>query len=153
VYNGSNPHTKHVHISVSTDGYDLRGSWGIVGGGSAGKGDDVNLSDKFSLKGYEAGQLRKQDELSVKGALADASVAKLAYDLRKGKVWPVLDELAAKRENLDEDTFKVAKDIKWLKTGVRKAKGESGGDEAGPRNGLRPRLFVRRRRRRSPRSV
>src|SRR5690606_19881221 len=98
--------------------------------GSAGKGDDVNLSDKFSLKGYEAGQLRKQDELSVKGALADASVAKLAYDLLKGKVLPMLDELAAKVENLDEDTFKVAKDIKWLKTEVRKAKGESGGDEA-----------------------
>src|SRR5690606_456375 len=129
VYNGSNPRTKHVHISGSTDGYGLRGSWGIVGGGSAGKGDGVNLSDKFSLKGYEAGQLRKQDELSVKGALADASVAKLAYDLLKGKVLPMLDELAAKVENLDEDTFKVAKDIKWLKTEVRKAKGESGGDE------------------------
>lgn len=131
VYNGSNPHTKHVHISVSTDGYDLRGSWGIVGGGSTGKDDDVNLSDKFSLKGYEAGGIRNQDELSVKGALADASIAKQAYDLLKGKVLPMLDELAAKVANLDEDTFKVAKDIKWLKTEVRKAKGESGeGDEA-----------------------
>src|SRR5690606_41224398 len=68
-----------------TDGYDLRGSWGIVGGGSAGKGDDVNLSDKFSLKGYEAGEIRNQGELSVKGALADASVAKMAYDLLKDR--------------------------------------------------------------------
>src|SRR5690606_17570881 len=130
-YNGSNPHTKHVHISVSTDGYDLRGSWGTVGGGSAGEGDDVNLRDKFRWKSCEADESRNQGELSVKGALADASVAKMAYDLLKGKVLPMLDELAAKVENLDEDTFKVAKDIKWLKTEVRKAKGESaGGDEA-----------------------
>lgn len=53
-YTGSNPHTKHVHISFSTDHYDNGGGWGISkapsGGGTGGGSGGGSSSGKPTLK-------------------------------------------------------------------------------------------------------
>jgi hypothetical protein len=64
-YDGTNPHTKHVHISVSTiqRDYDNRAGWL--------QEDDVQLTDKITVPAtYESAKATGQTEVTVEVQLA-----------------------------------------------------------------------------------
>lgn len=88
-YSGANPHTKHVHISVSTiqRDYDNRAKWL--------QEDDVNLTDKITIPADIAKELGSATSYSVAALLRGAWI-EARRGARDAAVARALAEAAAK---------------------------------------------------------
>lgn len=91
-YTGSDPHTNHVHLSLSQDraNYDSTAPWGIA------KGADVELTDTVK-NGPVAAKVLGAPDQSVNDVLSRTAAFARRADLQSAQALAIVQELAARQ--------------------------------------------------------
>lgn len=99
-YNGANPHTHHVHVSVSRTGYNNRGSWGIAAAQQEDWWDKVDDKKFIQL---------------VRKAMSESFDIKKLTDGKESDLRVIV-------QWLHKHVTDMKADVDWLVTEVKKAK-------------------------------